>query len=704
MITIRILDTPVHVRNLFGVNQVVYLDTDEDFDMRLSKSLEQLTEANEIAQSAAATNSLPGTNRNYAIFESYEANVWKRRTGTMEVEVRSGDNILPINKLRVIGFQDRESSIEIELYGTGWVTDLEETPINSVDLGNFTYGLTQVVVDAWSDPNGIVYPALAHWGGWNTLGDVTRKDLRFVFNLYKLMDKLLCSKGWKFRSTYWESAIGSRVYGYLSDRRWYSYRNKHHQFRVDLFRSTPAVLTGIGQTVLFQELSDPLNYYNNPLRPLEYLYSPFGEPADLRVTINGLKLTLPPPPNPSDPAGTFVISVYRNRPPQFDFLWSAIYTGSQTQTVEVSLNYDFFLEDMQAGDSFGVVVSYGDIYDRGSGDPYPYTLESIEEVVFSPDVFYYVNNDVIYLADLLTSQMNGYKLFKDMAKKMNGKIKTNYATREVWLNPPFDVTQDTVFMEGFFKRDSKVQDISSLIVPKSRVVKNRESERERYLELKFVDSTDAYIDSLELKREPHSRLVDFGKGRAATGKIEMELFEPTVEVKTTIAEVGDGIDVGADTPYLPAIMDNLDGKISFDLGYRLFYCYGIVNQLDPNGDPYQISFEGNTRLTFGYVSQVPIRPRSDGTGNPKTVPLAFAEWLDDLYRLFYQRWLNEQYAGLDFEYLLYLQYHHYDGFDFREPVGFFYRDAFLIYQMLTIRDFALQDNISTPVEFKLLEC
>jgi len=709
MITIRILDVSTQFANVFGVNQVVYLDTDTEFGMRLSKTIEQLTEADEIAQSASASNSLPYTPRNLSILESYQSNVFNRKKIAIPVEVKADGVTLPIDKLRVLGFQDREKKIEVELYGTGWVTDLQETPLNSVDLGVFTYGFEEVVVDAWGDPKRLVYPALSHWGGWNTPGDVTRKDLRMVFNLYKLMDALLCSKGWKLRSPYWEGEIGSRVFGYLSDRRWYSYRDKHHEFRVDLNLTTPQSKTGDGEVVLFEEVSDPFNLYNRFVgpglpRPFEYLYPPAGPDADLRIIITNLKITLPPPALPNDPPGTFTIAIYRNRPPQLDFLWEEQIAGSKVQTVTHLLNYDIILEDLKAGDSFGVVMGYGDAFNQGSGNNYPYTIESADSLVFSPDVFYYVNDDEIYLADLLTDTVNGYQLFKEMARVIGAKIVTDYQSRTVWQYPAFDVSQSGVKIEGFFKRNSGVKDISEMVVSGSRIVRNKESERARFLELKFKDSTDAYIDSLGLKREAHSRLIDFGKGSATTTKIEMELFEPTVEVPTTVQETGDGIDPDRFTPYLPAIMDNLAGKISFDLGFRLLYCYGIVNQLDPDGNSYQLSFEGNVRNTFGYVSQVPIRPRSDGTGNPKTIPLAFAEFQEDLYRLYYKRYLQEQYAALDFEFLLFIHYDNYEAFNFRETVGFFYQDAFLIYQMTGIKDFSLVDEISTPVEFKLIEC
>lgn len=700
MTSIRIINPPIHTISFFGVDQAVYLDVDSDFNLRLSKAIEEITEVGEISQSASISNSIPVTHRNNACLEQFEANVFIRSVDYLEVEVRFDGDILPLHKLTVVNWRDREGRIEIELFGTGWVTDLENILLRSLDLGTFEYTLENVN-ETWSNTTAFACPALAHYGGWNDEGKSGRKDLRFWFNLTQLMNKAFCKIGWSFRSPFFQNSIGAQFYGYLSDKRWFSYRDKDDQFRVIVGETVARTITGNPQNLLLDKISDPFNLYNNLLRPLEYIYPPTAPPGDLKILVNDFTVELQAA-NSFDVQPTFVFSVYRNRGGDFEFMFVDTYKGDVFNPFVKKFNWEITIEAVEPGDSFGVVITYGDIYLEGAGDYTNWKLITAN-LVFAPDRYYYTPDDTIYLADLIDPNVNGLQLFKSLTHLINGKIDTRYDTREVWLHIPYVTTIQGNVVQGFFQRGNEILDLSDKVVPQSRVVETVDQRRNRYVELKFKNTTDEYIKS-KTEREPFSRIVDLGSGKGETTTIENELFEPTMEVKTTITEIGSGIDSGKQTPYLPALWDNTEGRISSEIGFRIGYNYGLINQLNTDGLNYQINFEGNIRNTFGYISQIPLRPRRDGSSNPPTIHIAFAEYADDFYRLFYKQWINEKSKPLNFNFLLYLTYQDYLNLDFRKPVGWFYNDTFLIYQLLSVKDFNLEVRTATPVDVKLLEC
>jgi len=692
-VTIKILAPDQRLADLYGQPTDVYLDVGDDLEIRLTKSLEELTEAEKIAREASLSGNVPMTPKNRAILARYDANIWQRknRAFSIRVEVRYLGQPLYLDRLQVIDTSDPDRQYEVELFGGGWINDLEDCPLNELDLPIFEYTLANVL-SAWGDRRALAVPTLSDYGGWNSPGDVTRKDLRFRFNLYELLKLAFCqATSYEFYSPYLEAAAGAHLYGYLSPPSWYSYSEKGDQFRVLLEIATPQNLTGNTEFLLYDEVYDPFDLYNSVFRPTEYLYPPAGL-DEIKINFTGsITVELPP----SDPAPTFIYLVYKNFPAGgiFDYVYYDTIQGSTTETVRETLTFEFSDQANNNGTSYGVLVQYGYAPPGATPVDVPFTIESGELNIY-PDPPYYIEDDTIPLAELLDPALNCLDLFKATLEVFNGKLETRQGENRVTAYPPYPVTVLGEFIEGFYQRNGGYQNLEDIVQVNSRKVKNQVRDQERYILLKWADSDDPYLEE-RTEGDVYARTVDLGYGKAGKPKeIENSLFEPTIERQTAPEETG-GTGL-----YLPVLYDNLNGEISTDIGPRIGYHYGAVEQ-ETGAGILTFSFEGVERSEFGYITQRPTVPRSNGE---QTVPIIFAEDELDLWRLFYRRWLLERFSLVEFEFLLKLDLARYNGLSFRKPVGFFYAETFLLYQLLEIRDFDITGTTTTPATLRLIEC
>lgn len=693
-VKIKLTNPKPELQRLFTTNGVgpVYLDVDDEFNLRLSKVMEELTEANKIRQQGALSQSLPATPRNRLILERYAAHVLERQTGTLPVEVTHRGRPVPVDRLVVVEWADRNNRIEIELFGPSWIIDLEEIPLNTIDnLGTFDY--TKLNVEAtWSDTTALAVAAVADYGGWLTPGDVTRQDLRIWFNLFKLMSAALCQAGWIFESPYYEGTAGASLYGYLSGEKWYSYEDKNNQFRVDTNVDPLRMLSG-APNINFDEISDPFDLYNTGgINPATYAYPPAGPDNEFRIRITNMTITLKP--HPTGSSGQFFMVVTRSFP-GFQFLRIITRDGQPDRDVTFTINETITDHNCTGGTSYTFLFGY----QEPDNSPLDWEIEA-QEIAFIPDPPYLEPDDTIELKDLLSDEITAADLYKAMSHICNGKTKTDFVGKKVVLYPAFDHVQNEESVHGFFERNQPPIVMTKKVEPDSRLVKYNRKDQNRFIKLTFADSNDSYINDAAFFPQLFDRTVDLGEGIAKTTEIKNELFEPSNERAVDPALVGS---TTADGLTLIHLWDNTDGTPSKEIGPRIAHHYGLIEQEDPTTAPAprDWQWESATRTSFGYLSQT---GEATLITSVDRVPVAFSEYGEDLYRLHYQRWIGEIYSALDIEFLIFLKYLDYNQIDFRRPIGIFYRETFLLFQAIAIKDFDLTERISTPVEVKLLEC
>lgn len=646
--------------------------------VRVTKGLEQ--NEPEQSQVAAISFAVPMSPGNLLIFERWQPNTLDDQREELEVEVRAGGKILALHKMRVVEWNDKQQEIEIEVWGDGWVDELERLSLRDVGLGEFTY--TQENIEAaWADTTALAVPVLAHYGAWYDTANVLMRDLRIWFNLTKLMRAAFQAIGWSFESSYFDGPVGSRLYGYLSPEKWHSYRDKNDTFRVDCNIATPQAQDGTPSVILFDEVNDPLDLYDNAGpsgRPSEYLYPPAGEnPITMRIIVEGLTVTLPAPPA-GEPASTFYVLVYKNRPPALEFLYWETVSGGQFSEEVKTLSFEVVDGNCLDGDSYGFIMGYEDLYNNGSGPgtTYAFTLEACD-VVFSPDPPRYITGDDIYLADLLDGELNALDLFTAMRQLIGGKTETDMIGKVVRLWPAFRVEQQGETIAGFFLRESGLVNVEGIQV-RSRIARYEQKTRERYVELGFAEPVDEYVKRQFPKEAPYRRVVDLGDGENKTRQILNKVFSPTIEKEVSDSEIG-----GTGLT-LPVVWDTEDGtRRTVKAGYRIGYHYGLISQI-LGVDVKEFSWEGVVVDEFGYVTQVPQNP-IDGVS--ETVPIAFSEFQFDLWRLFYRRQLLERARDPKLTFDIVLTFEAWESLNFRRPIFFPYLDSSLMYQVEAVRNY-----------------
>ena len=679
---------------IYTIPDYQQVDLDAAAQLRITKGLEQ--NEPEQSQVAAISFAAPMTPANLLIFERWQSNTLDDTRDEIDIECRADGKVLALHKMQVVEWNDKQQQIEIEVWGDGWVDDLEKLSLRDIDLGEFTY--TQANIEsAWADTTTIAVPVLAHYGAWYDTANVLMRDLRIWFNLAKVMRAAFQAVGWSFESSYFDGPVGSRLYGYLSPEKWHSYRNKNDQFRVDVEIATPQAQSGNPSVILFDEVNDPLDLYDNAGpsgRPSEYLYPPAGEnPITFRILVEDLTVTLPAPPA-GEPASTFYVLIYKNRPPALEFLYWETVAGSQLSDEVKTLSFEVVDGNCLDGDSYGFIMGYEDLYNNGSGPgtTYPFTLEACT-VTFSPDPPRYIEDDDIYLADLLDGELNALDLFVSLRQLIGGKTETDLIGKVVRLWPPFQVEQQSETIEGFFQRELGPVNLNNVQV-KSRIARYEQKTRERFVELDFAEPVDEYVKRQFPREPPYRRVVDLVAGENKTKQIVNKVFSATIE-----KEVAD-TEIGGTGLTLPVVWDSEDGtRRTVKAGYRIGYHYGLIEQI-LGVDTKDFSWEGVATSQFGYVTQVPQNP-IDGVS--ETVPIAFSEFQFDLWRLFYRRQLLERARDPKLTFDILLTYERWEALNFRRTLFLSYAGSELIYQLEAVRNYDPdRPEAITQIELRLL--
>lgn len=659
-----------------------YFDLPEDYGIRKSKSRSELDTENKVSQEVALSFTLPRSPGNDYFFADY--------AGAIDVWVWDNGEILEFDEIRLT--ETKDDGYEVEIYGSNWAEKLQRLRVRDVDLGEFEYTDAEIAA-AWSDTTIMATPTLASYGGWNQEGSATLKDLRMWFNLTKVMRACFCAIGWQFESSVWDVWPFNRLYGYISGEHWYSYDGKQDPLRVTVANNSQIDFPGAVDSLIFPDtVYDPFNLYNSITAPGEYLYPPAGQTdIDLHFRFTG-SITLPATPA-GLPSPTWSLLLYQNRPATEELFFPFVeqYQGVPGEAQTITLNIDFRIEGVQAGDSFGIFVEYADKITPGGID-YPWTLNLGGECRFEPDPPRYIENDTINLGDLIDPNLNALDLFKGMQHMVSGIIKPDFNAKTISLYPPYQTSIDATVMEGFFLNSAL--DLTTKVQGGSLVKREITEQYERYLRLQFKESSDSFIESRNFPVQIWSKLVDTGGAKEETKTLENPIFEPTIERDTTVEEIGflpDGSSVDA-TPALMALWDNEDGKLSKKLGYRIAYNHGLVEQLNSSGDPYQLVYEGVAISEFGYLSQWPTR-RVSVAGFYRPV---YGSSNGDFYTAFWRlKIVKDFYKKADFELLLWLTEQDYKELDFRKPVLVDYY-GYRLFKALAVKDHR-GSFVSTPV-------
>lgn len=728
---ITITNLPHELSMLLGGVTSVVVDIDEEFSIRLTKTVEQLSVLNKISTEAALGFAVPFSATNDRIFAEYMTPMTLDvKTIFFNCNVIVDGHPLQFSRLFVRGKNEDQSEWELELARNPdhWVELSQQVKTNDLDFGTFQMRRSNIVaswaVDSYEGDYTDISTVLpvawvpTDYGGWcdqtrppqnapgNRVMAVAVEDMRPWLSWLYILQAGFCKIGWKLESVLFELDVVKKLWVYA--------------LRPDYYIASEKQLGGrvTGQI-----------YTRTRWNKNEYLVLE-------NVTV----------------LSDYAVIDNDNFPIINRFCGIKNYPG-------VALKYRFFFKGEFHNDrsqSFTAFFSVMEMEDTGSG--YVFTGEQLSEpmqvdfapgqkqmVTFeafvtlkpkqmaaihipelpsttpgffvepgfyfevTPDNKSYMTDDIIDIRLSVSSDMSILDWLKAFVHPCNGKLTTDWDTKTVTIfsNETTNVWGET--SPGFILREDPVIDLDHKIVPNSIKQKPVRPDLKRFTRFSFAPSTDAYIKSLNLSEPPHSRKllnsVDLPDG---IEEIPNPFIEPTLEGQP-IRTIGSGSAGRQPLPWLPRLWDNTSGERSFVLGPRVVYGYGSVRQVNPApiGAASQLTsffFDqppnpSNTGLVtnFGYFTQSPtwaITPTPS-----KIVDFVFGVKGVDLFTTFYLGYSQDNRFGTIVDLLLMMSMSEYLKYNFRQLCRFKIRGLPAIAPMIGIRDMSSAEYGPTPVQF-----
>lgn len=695
MISIEILNPNKLAKESQFSTDGTFLDLPDDFDLRFTKFLEELTDINKITKESALTFSVDYTELNDALF--YEYRYGSKSSEYYDIRLIFGSETMVFNRLHFKNLSDPTRQYELKLSGGHWIELLDELKLSQLVLPNFLFNKANVEA-TWSDREALVVFPPADYGRQFIGGRLGLKDVRPVFNLRKLLDFCFCAIGYEYKNTFLESIKGRRIYGYLSGANWHSYENKNDEKRVELDVAADITVNTFQQLTTLNEISDPLDLWDNSaIQGMNSYYVPLNiyEPPlkiDLHFNFN---VELSAPITGKTPYFIFAIVGY-----VLGSSASAIYdswdlVGTVVDGTTRTVNYTGVISlEVEPNTYLSFWSGYGTFQDPPADQVYTDAkILTGSTISIRPDPKYLVDGDSIPLANLLSSDITGLDVLKGVTHYMNGKFESDLSKRVVNNFPPETVLIGGEEVEGFYLREKAAQDLTEFVQVNSKKLGIKETETARFYELKFAKTSDEYLKGLKLPISKGGRNIDLGVGANKTEEIKNPFFEPTILREKPLAEADPNIpDI-----FLPSISNNEDGNLSDFAGYRMLYHYGLVEELDDDGNPTRgFSWEGVQITAFGLLSMggdVGITPGDN-------FRIGYGYFEEDAFNKFYSKFLNEKVTSSELEFLIFLDYLKYRNISFRLPVAIIYRGLPKLYQLIYLKDHSLLKNKITPVGFR----
>jgi len=578
-----------------------------------------------------------------------------------------------------------------------WIELSQELTINKIPFGTFEFTEENILAnwenDAWKGEAGQVpyrFPVM-DYGAWvdrtepvtdsinQSVKAVANEDLRPLVSLPYLLKQGFCEIGWSIEGVIFDSDWFARLWVYALSQTYYD--GGSPIVWTEQIPDTVTIPGGPGGAGVneYGEIQNTLNI------GYQYKFQFFGQ-----IRNDG---------------GTDVSQVFKvGEVNALGNFTGETLSGDVTLTIgsgetrNISLDFQVTLTPQQRA-AFIISVAPAS------------NLKLIKGSIFYcfPDDQTLYTGQTVTISNCLRSDQNLFQWFKAAAHLCRLQVTTDFVTKTVTVFPKKKADVYGQIIPGFIREEEANIDISQLIVEDSAQPKPIRPDQLRYTQVKFKDSTDAYIESLKLLEQPHSRKILNGIS-LPDGVTEYEnlIIEPTLELGTN-GGIARGASNRQPAPNLPRLWDNTEGKRSFDIQPRIFFSFGKVRQVNPAQvnaiEQYAAFFfntvpnQTNTGLVsyFGYDTQlrtwnVDPTPALDGN-------VVFGVEQEDMFTNFYLSITQELQGGYDIDALMLMKMTDYVNTDFRSIYRFMFRGRPISAEMTKIRDAALCSGLPTPVTF-----
>jgi hypothetical protein len=681
------------------------LDLKPGFAFRLSKQVEQLSEAGEFIVEAALPFSVPYSDTNHLALQPFSsAAIVDNNQVFIEAIAYSGGLQLPFNRIYLRGRNDvaQEYELEFRVSSEHWAYLASKKYLNTVALG-FSEFTNDMVYDnwllpKWEDGADPFYFPFVDFGNWVDLSEPAQftdapvkkmalEDLRYHFSLVALMKQGFCEIGWTLQGSILDTALFRSAWVYILKRNFYS-ESKGGTARLIVRRTNELDLSAaIFMTYVSgnQVAYDPgANAYTvtgitacgitNPLpyrAPYKFiLKSPMQSAIAQTIGIRVVETT-----------DTFQIPTGQILSEEKTISLGA----SETRFVEIE--FDVELDPGQTG---ALYIDPGMKFLKGM----------FFEIV--PAQQSLIRGDTVELSRLIHPDYTLLGLFKGFLQLINGQADTDWNSRVITVYPDQTSNVFSEIIAGFVLDDTTPIDISGKTVCNSAKFTPIRNSQKRFTRLMFADSTDAFIEDSEALEPPHSRKIinDINLPDGVT-EIKNPFFEPTVERQNDELRL-----MGTrQKPFLPVMMDNTSGEMSFDIGPRILFAHGYLKQFSPKPttdfDVYcGLHFEGFQLETIPYATQKRTQPILDPTQIDGS--FVFGTLPFDLYVTFWLGISQVNKRGVIYDILVWIGQLEYRQWNFRTKFLFVHDGRQIVAYGKSLRDFSTSQELPTPMQLLVL--
>ena len=720
----------------------MYLDTPEDFSIRLTKDVEKLTELNKIKVEGALRTSIDFTDTNNAVLVEYLTPLTTdRRSKWLDVTIFVEGIPTSFTRLYVVEKNSEAQTWELEaaLPADHWIELASNKFINTIDYGGYTFTKANVLT-SWnyatydgdftptqdgSGWNGAYGMWPVDYGDWvdrlipdqNTIKPVKMmavEDLRPHVNFIYLLKRGFCEVGWTLGGLLLETEWALSLWAYLLREEYYTGKGydgvEYGKYCRIIGRITNGTLT-FGATP-----TDRYIYFT----VLDY------------VGASGFELPFQGDPN------KWACGIKNPLPFTARFKFTFRFTIEAHSVVVIQQTFHFNMQEVDADDAdndtfTGQILSDDAQFTLDPGETkfvsfdfdvelapgqkcalYWAALVDSFAAIIHPGFWFrcepnneaLTREDEIDLRTCLSDKWTLLDALKALSHITNGRIETDYGSRVVNIHPERTANVYADRVPGFIREDLPAEDITPFVLPNSVKMQFVRPDIKRYTVLKFADGNDEYVDSLVLTEPLHSRKILNGEDLInETEEIENPMFEPTAEGQSPLLKQNEFAVVNrpnAPVPYLPRYWDNSDGERSFDIGPRILFAFGLVKQVNPSPigttDIYANFFfdeYDDPTEAFGYATQLrtwALDPAPTVDGN-----VVFGRAAYDLFVNFYIGLTQDNRGGVVIDLLQKMRMSDYQRYNFRGLFSFEHEGRHFRLPQTGIRDFT--PNLPTPVTY-----
>lgn len=709
--------------NSAAQDEAVYFDLPDNFSLRETKRLTELTAVQALKFTYSIGFDLPPTKHNLSLIKTqFNPNVLDNEYPTLEVEVIAGSHIVSDAQLYISRCTEERITADLRLSVNHWARKAKSLKLRDLPYRDVTWGcdlITDVITNQYpyqlstdfDDPDnlGIWFPWIDYGRMVRDTGNGRNNDWmlpvcynRPLYYVTGLLQRGFCALGWGFTSPIFESEVGRKILTYIMDRSYglsgqvYEQRRNNLNARAESQGDT-AILFQYGNragSIWWPQITeDPGGHIDTT----EGWYSACGE-VNIRGKVvlaesgNSTKMTVsivrmkPQAGYPAGTGGSVVYSVIESR---------------EFTNLDEDNEWEFELENisMSSEEHLGVFVQR-----NGTG---LVLLRDGSFIEFEGVRPYPSEGDLESLQNMIDGQYTFLDLLKGLAHDLNLKFKTDFGNRTVEIYQPYTNNFWGETIEGFFIEQT-IEDIDAMFDPTTKVADAPDTEQPRFVRLSYADTSDTHIESLELAEPLWSRLVDLGEKFTVkeTQDIKNPFFEPTASRNARFAN-SFGVHIpkiGGETEY------------TFDVDPRIMIAHGyVIQELDNVNNP-QLrlctfdAVQSSLIPTASMFSPVKLGTVHNDDGASAEYPAANLVFdvnpevstvrpETSLYDLVYRRWLIEQLNNIKLEYLLDLSPYDYHRIDFRGLVQFTHMGRPVLARIQEVKDYRYCEKIFTPVVF-----